>query len=202
MPDAQSPMSLWSKLAGTQNSTFQIGLVGPIFPQVPNIYSSPLAPGSAGFLLLTGVAYFVYLGPTPAAITPKFVEFHVSVIGAGTQVAEVGLFSSPAAPNKASQSLTKLVSTGTLGALTAMGVVRNSSAFATSIPANTFLWAGIRTAMTTTQPTIWGLGIDMGEGQLLSTASAGVLTGTGPWTGALITASTSMVAPDLRASLI
>ena len=194
-------MSLWSKLAGTQSPTFQVGIGGPIYPQVPNIYNSQLS-GNAGFLLLTGVAYFVYLGPTPGIIIPKFVEFHVSVIGAGTQTAEVGLFSTPAAPNKAGQSLSKLVSTGTVGALTATGVVRNSSAFATSIPANTFLWAGIRTAMVTTQPTIWGLGIDMGEGQVLSTASAGVLTGTGPWIGAIITASTSVIAPDLRASLI
>jgi hypothetical protein len=194
-------MSLWSKHDGTQTTTFQVGIGGPIFPQVPNIYKSQLS-GNAGFLLLTGVAYFIYLGPTPGIIIPKFVEFHVSTIGAGTQVAEVGLFSSLTFPNKASQSLTKLVSSGSLGALTTTGVVRNSSAFATSIPANTFLWAGIRTAMTTTQPTIWGLALDMGEGQVLSTASAGALTGTGPWTGAIITASTSVIAPDLRASLI
>ena len=195
-------MSLWSSLLGTTRSTFQVGLGGPIYPQIPNLYKSALSPGNAGLLLVSGTAYFVFLGVTPAAITPKFVEFHVSTVGAGTQVAEVGFFSTPAWPNKGSQSLTKLVSTGTLGALTATGVVRNTSAFATSVPPNVFLWAGIRTAMTTTQPTIWGVGVDMSEGRILSTASAGVLTGTGPWTGALIAAGTGVGAPDLRGSLI
>lgn len=167
-----------------------------------NIYMSPLSPGSAGFLLLTGIAYFVFLGKTPATFTPKFVEFYVGTIGAGTQTAEVGLFSSPAAPNKANQSLAKIVSTGTVDALTSTGVKRNTSAFATSVPVGTFLWAGIRTAMVTTQPNISGIGFDMAQGQILSTVAAGVLTGVGPWTGAIITATNAVQCPDLRMSLV
>jgi hypothetical protein len=166
------------------------------------IFMSCLVPGNAGFLLLTGVAYFAYLGRTNKAITPKYIEFHVSTIGAGAQTAEVGFFSSPLAPNKAaSQSLSKLVSTGTVDALTSTGVKRNTSAFSTSIPAGTHLWAGIRTAMATTQPTIWGLAIDMNQGEVLSTASAGVLTAAGPWTGAKIAASTAAICPDLRGTM-
>jgi hypothetical protein len=167
-----------------------------------NIYQSQLSPGNAGFLLLTGVAYFVFLCRTPATFTPKFVEFQVSTIGAGTQTAEVGLFSTTAAPNKANQVLTKIESTGTMSVLTSTGVKRNTSAFATSVPAGTYLWAGIRTAMATTQPTIWGLGVDMAQGQILSTAAAALLTAAGPWTGAIIAAATGVSCPDLRMSLI
>ena len=165
------------------------------------VFQSCLGSGGAGFLLISGVGYWVYLGRTKKAITPKYVEFHVSTIGAGTVVAEVGFFSTPAAPNKAAQSLTKLVSTGTVDALTSTGVKRNTSAFSTSIPAGTHLWAGIRTAMGTTQPTIWALAPDMAQGQILSLAAAGVLTGAGPWSGAIVAASTSMVCPDLRGTM-
>jgi len=165
------------------------------------VFMSCLAPGAAGFLLISGTAYFVYLGRTKKAFTPKYVEFHVSTIGAGAQTAEVGFFSTPAAPNKAAQSLSKLDSTGTVDALTSTGVKRNTSAFSTSIPAGTHLWAGIRTAMVTTQPTIWGIGVDMAQGQILALAAAGVLTGAGPWAGAIIAASTSMVCPDLRGTM-
>lgn len=161
-------------------------------------FMSCLAPGNAGFLLISGTAYFVYLGRTKKAFTPKYVEFHVSTIGAGSQVAEVGFFSTPAAPNKAAQSVSLLVSTGTVDALTSTGVKRNTTAFATSIPAGTHLWAGIRTAMVTTQPTIWGIGVDMAQGMILALAGASVLTGAGPWAGAIIAASTAMVCPDLR----
>lgn len=157
--------------------------------------------GNAGFTLISGVAYFVYLGRIVSAITPKFVEFHVSTIGAGAQTAETGFFSSPSAPNKTAQSLTKLITTATLDALTSTGVKRNTAAFSTSIPSGTHLWAGIRTAMATTQPTIWGIGLDMAQGQVLSTAAAGVLTAAGPWSGAIIAASTAMICPDLRGLL-
>lgn len=165
------------------------------------VFRSALSNHATPFLLVSGVAYFVYLGRTTAAITPKFVELHVSTVGVGSQTAELGLFSSPAAPSKAGQSLTKLVSTATLGALTSLGVVRNTSAFATSVPAGTHLWAGVRTALATTQPTCLGLGYDLAQGLILSTAAAGVLTGTGPFAGAIIAASVSQVAPDLRVTL-
>jgi len=165
------------------------------------VFTSCLAPGAAGFLLISATAYFIYLGRTKKAITPKYIEFHVSTIGAGTQTAEVGFFSTPVAPNKAAQSVSKLVSTGTVDALTATGVKRNTTAFATSIPAGTHLWAGIRAVMVTTQPTIWGLGIDMAQGRILSLASATVLTGAGPWAGAIIVAETGMVCPDLRGTM-
>lgn len=163
---------------------------------------SPFAPGTAGFLLISGTAYFVYLGRTKKSITPKYVEFWMSTAGSGAQTAEVGFFSTSGPPNKGALSLAKLVSTGTVDTLTATtGMKRNTSAFATAVNAGTHLWAGIRTAMATTQPTIYGLMGDWGGGQMQAAAGAGVLTGAGPWSGAIITASISAICPDLRGML-
>jgi hypothetical protein len=165
-----------------------------------NVFQSNLSPGSAGFLCLTTVAYFVYLGRVLQTMTPKFVEFHVSVIGATVTATEAGIFSSPAAPNKAGQSLTKIAS-GATNVVTATGVNRNTAAFAVAVTPGTFLWAGYRVAATTA-PTIWGIGVDMAQGQILSTAASAAFSTAGPWAGAIIAAATGMQCPDLRASLI
>ena len=188
----------WQGTQGLAN-----GLTNIESDETQNIFFSRLPYGTT-IACVSGTAYFVYLGRTVQAITPKFVEFYVTGAGAGTQTAEVGFFSTPAAPNKAAQTVSKLVSTGTVNSLTATGVCRNTSAFATSIPAGTHVWAGIRTAMATTQPTIAGLVNDYAQGHVLSTAGSGALTGTGTWTGALITTAAPGTAqcPELRGSMI
>jgi len=171
---------------------------------VQRIFMSRLPNVGVAFTTLTGTAYFVYVGKLAIDLTPKFVEFWVSTAGTGAQTAEVGLFSSPAGPNKAGQTLTKLVSTGTVDSLTTAGIKRNTSAFATSIAAGTHLWAGIRTAMATTQPAVGGLVQDNSQGHALSTGAAGALTGAGPWSGAIIALPSylnSTVAPELRVTL-
>jgi hypothetical protein len=165
------------------------------------VFRSRLSNHATAFLMVSGTSYFVYVGRTTAAITPKFVELHVATIGAGAQTAELGLFSTPLGPNKAAQSLTKLVSTATIGALTSLGMVRNTSAFAASVPAGTHLWAGVRTAMATTQPSPVALAYDMAQGSVLSAAASGVLTGAGPFSGAIIAASTAQICPDLRVTM-
>jgi hypothetical protein len=170
------------------------------------VYRSRLSNHGTAFLLVSGVAYFVYLGRTTAAITPKHVEFYVSALATGTnEVGEVGFFSTPSAPNKAAQSLTKLVASGSVDTVkTGLGVKRNTSAFGTSVAAGTHLWAGVRYALnagTVAQPTMLSLGYDFAEGQILSTAASGVLTGAGPFAGAIITASAAQVCPDLRGVL-
>jgi hypothetical protein len=175
---------------------------GYITKQFDNILRSPLDHHPSSFLtMVADTAYFVYLGRTTRAITPKYVEFFVYTAGTGAQTVEVGFFSSPAAPNKANQSLTKLVSDGTVSDLTTTGVKRNTNAFATAIPVGTYLWAGIRTNMATTQPVVYGQGQDWNQGACLSTAAAGALTGAGPWTGATIGTSATSV-PMLRGSLV
>jgi hypothetical protein len=97
--------------------------------------------------------------------------------------------------------MTKIVSTGTVDSMNSTGVKRNTSAFATSVTAGTHLWAGIRTAQNTTQPTFVALAYDMSQGLVQSTVSSGVLTGTGPFTGAIIAIATTQICPDLRITL-
>jgi hypothetical protein len=157
---------------------------------------------SAG-LTTSGTAYWVYVGQVATSCTVARVEFVVGTAGAGAQTAEVAIASSPAAPSKAGQSLTKLAATGTVDSLIATGVKRNTTTLATTVAAGTHLWAGLRTALATTQPQILGLAGDFNEGQYLTTAASGVLTGAGPFTGALVAADTTYVwrAPDLRVTL-
>jgi hypothetical protein len=171
---------------------------------VQRVLSSPLPNVATALTLVNGTAYFVYLGRTTVDFTPKYVEFYVNTAGSGAQTAEVGLFSSTSPPNKGNLSLTKLVSTGSVSSLTGIGVKRNSSAFATSVATGTHLWAGVRTAMATNQPALSGLCMDFSQGRVLSTAAAGALTGSGPWTGAIISVGqylNTAIAPDLRVSL-
>lgn len=164
------------------------------------VFRAPLGAGGT-FTLIEDTAYFVYVGQVPAC-TPKYVEFQVTTVGTGAQTAEVGLFSTPSAPNKASQSLTKLTADGTVDTLTVgTGMKRNTSAFSTAIADGTHLWAGIRTAMATNEPTLRGIELDFAQGYVLTTAKAGALTGSGPWTGALTAGSAVTVGPTLRVTL-
>lgn len=166
------------------------------------VLMSPLM-GVNGFIMSSGVGYFAYVGQVATAITVKFVELIVSTAGAGAQVAELGIFSTPSAPNKANQSLTKLAATGTIGALTATGAIRNTASFAQAVSVGTHLWAGMRSAMATTQPQVLGLASDFAEGQYLTAAAPGVLTGAGPFAGVLVAADLSATwrCPDLRITL-
>lgn len=154
------------------------------------------------FLLISGTAYFVYLGRTVQAITPKFVEFFLATIGAGAQTAEVGLFSTPNGPSKAGQTLTKLATSAGLDSLTATPTVkRNTVAMATLIAAGVHLWAGIRVAMATTQPTLRALNDDWGQASILALAAAGTFAATATFAGAVPAAATQITCPDLRGVL-
>ncbi len=175
------------------------GAVGNIMPG-GGFWRSPTLTTSSTFLGVSGTAYFVYIGLVRVAFTPTQVEVHVSTKASGAQTAEVGLFSTPAAPNGAGQTLTKLVASGSLDDLTSADNTRcgNSSALATSVAAGTYLWAGIRTAMATTQPTYVGLIGDMGFGAILRTAAATAFTSGNSYTGALVTIATTANSPDIR----
>src|SRR2546427_5658673 len=162
-------------LTGVEQSTSQ------------RVFISELSPVALGtFLLISGTAYYVYLGRLAKGLTVKFVEFHVTTLGAGAQTAEVGLFSTPSAPNKSAQTLTKIVATGTVDSLTTTGVKRNTASFAQNVDAGTHLWAAIRTAMATTQPTCSGLTGDMSQGNVLTTTGGGALTGLTTAAGSLV----------------
>jgi hypothetical protein len=151
------------------------------------------------FLLVSGTAYWVYLGQIQVGVTVNFVRLRVAVIGAGAQIAEVALARSPLPPSGANQTLTKIAASGALGALTALGLNANAAPLAAQVLPGTHLWAGIRTAMAVTQPTLSSLGRDWSRGELLTTAAAGVLTGPGPWLGAVV-ADAANEHPELRAT--
>ena len=158
----------------TGNDTRFLTTIEPSHCQ--RIFRSVLGNSATAFTMISGTAYFVYVGRTTKAVTPKYVEFHVTSAGVGAQTAEVGLYSTSSAPNKATQSLAKLVSTATVDDLTTTGMKRNTSAFATSIPADTHVWAAIRVAMATTQPDIVGLINDMSQGHILALAGSAALS--------------------------
>ena len=181
------------RMDGTTSDTFSAGNDARFttYIEQSNLRSGglhgPLATGT--LLLISGTAYFVFLGRVATAFVPAYVKGMCGTIGAGSQTAELGLFSTPLPPNGSSQSVTKIEATGTITSLTSTGVKQNTSAFSTSVAAGTYLWAGMRTAMGTTQPTMQAYLRDYARGNLLSTAASGVLTGTGPWTGATIAAT-------------
>jgi len=162
------------------------------------VFYSQLAKAST-FLLVTEDVYFVYVGQTKIALTPKYVEFQVTTVAATVFNSEVGLYSSPLPPNKTAQTLTKIIS-GVTNAVTALGVNRNTTAFATPISAGTHLWAGIRVDATT-PPVCIGLAPDMAQGAVMTKVVGGLLASTASFAATIIAAATATVAPDLRVTL-
>jgi len=166
------------------------------------VLQSSLSPVAVGtFVTISGTAYYLYLGRMARDITVTFAEFHVTTAGAGAQTAEIGLFSTTNPPNKSAQTLTTIVATGTVDSVTATGVKRNTSSFAQLISAGTHLWAGIRFAMATTQPTCAGRAGDMRQGHVLTTTGGGALTGLSTASGTIPAIATATVTPDVRVVL-
>ena len=166
------------------------------------VLQSILPPVAVGtFLTISGTAYYLYLGRIARDITVLFAEFHVTTAGAGAQTAEIGLFSTTNPPNKSGQTLTKIVASGTVDSVTTTGVKRNTSSFAQAISAGTHLWAAIRFAMATTQPTCSGRAGDMSQGHVLTTTGGGALTGLSTAAGTIPAIATATVAPDVRVTL-
>lgn len=154
-------------------------------------------PTIAGAATTANVAYWVYVGRTAKTITAAKVLFHVTAgAAAGAQVAEVAIATSDAAPNRAAQTLTVVAVNATLDDLTGTGPKGNTTAMTTSIAPNTHLWVGFRENMAGGRPDIYGHTFDCSNGEILSTAAAGVLA-VGSYTGALITASVAWQAPAL-----
>jgi hypothetical protein len=166
-----------------------------------SIVSSTLPSAGTGLLLTADTAYFIYLGRTTRTETWDYVRFAVRSAAIGAQTAEVGFFSTPAAPARANQTVTKIAATGTVDDLTVTGPRANTNAFAQSIAAGTHVWAGIRTNMAATQPSIYGLFGDLGHGRILLTATAGVLTSGTTWTGAVPTDAGINIGPSLSGAL-
>lgn len=150
---------------------------------------------------VSGTAYFVHIGRTTRTFTP-FVNFFVSAAGTGTQVAAVGLFSTPSPPNRTFQTLTCLSFSASLTSLLLTGMKRNVTALST-VANEVNLWLGVRIAMGTKQPMIgpW-LQNDFGQGAVLTTAAAAVFSNGATYTGALVaTAFATNAVPSMFLSL-
>lgn len=176
----------------------------PVIERTGRILFSPLPKVATAITLVSGTAYFVYVGRTSHQITVNYIEFYVNSYGQGNQFAEIGVFSSPSAPNKSDQTISRLYAVNGLDSLTTNGLKRNSNALNYIVAAGTYLWAGIRTAMGTSQPTLAGLCMDYYQGMVLSMASSGDLTAIASWPATRITLPgylNTAIAPDLRITL-
>lgn len=175
-----------------------VGVVESAFAQ--RTFRSAL-PDIVTLALSSGTAYWVYIGRFNKATAVKYVRSYVTGAGSGTQAGEVALASSVNPPNKAGQTLTKLAADGNLDALTGTGMKGNTSSLSYTIPSGTHLWAGMRVAMGTTQPTCRALTLDMLQGHVLTTAGASALTGSGPWAGSIPAIAATGLAPDLTVEM-
>ena len=125
----------------------------PVVEQTGRVFIARVPNVGTYLTTVSNTAYFVYLGRLTQSVVVKYVELYVQNGGSGTQTAEIGLFTTANPPNKTTQGtngITKLTATGTVDSLTTTGVKRNTNAFNYTVAAGTYLWAGIRTAVTFT----------------------------------------------------
>jgi hypothetical protein len=163
-------------------------------PQTQEVFQPSIAGDPSGNASTSGVLHACYLLYTTQPMTVKHVRcFMTAVSGAANQIMELGLFSTPLAPQLAGQTLTCLavaadtgVPTNITTCLVTSQVKTNIADFTAVIPAGTHLWAGMRTAFTGgagTQPT-WRRCFPVGDGQVLWSAASGVIALGGTYVGA------------------
>lgn len=165
--------------------------------QQENFFRSPLPQAAGSMFLESGYGYFVYIGQFLEAIMLNYINIHVSTAGAGSQTAEVGLFSTPLEPNRTGQTLTRLAATSGMTAMTAAGYHRNSTPLAYTPTVGVPVWAAIRTVMGTTRVLVRGLSFEMGQGAAFIKSAVGDLTSVSPVACTVQGHSTSSVGPDL-----
>jgi hypothetical protein len=121
--------------------------------------------------------------------------------GVGAGSVYIALAWTPAPPNKANQTLTIINGSSTwnsafTAALTGVNYTDYTKGWLINPPSRKHLWIGFNSNLATTQPTLAGIGQDMAQGNVLSTASAGAITTPGAtFTGAIIAASAATIAP-------
>lgn len=148
---------------------------------------------SVGFTLVSGTAYWIYMGYLVHPLVVKYLAYFMATAGSGAQTAEFAIASAPTGPNKAAKSLTPVVATGSLGSLVSgsNAVRRNSAAFTTVLSPGLHYYRGFRVANATTQPAGNAGSRDMGRGIFLVTLAATALTVGVAQTGSLLTPSAS-----------
>jgi hypothetical protein len=154
--------------------------------------STNLVPSGASFGPGAGVAYFTYLGQVARTGTFNKVYFVTSGVATGTLVQELGVATTPNAPDGTVQPLTIRALDNTAGAYTgAVGRYSNSGNLAYTPPVGDHIWVFARWQPSGTQPTIGlGLAYDLGQFAVFTFASSG----TALTLGQVIPAPTSIAA--------
>lgn len=166
--------------------------------QTSTIRNNFLDDPSSASTINSGTAYFVYFGLIQTNTIFNHLSAFLTGNGSGAQTAEMGLFTTTSPPNGGPLVFAKLTASGSVSALAGNGtscVVTNTAAFNQTVTAGTYLWGGIRIAMASAQPAVNFYDNDLGTGNAQQTGSAGALTGTGPWTGSIISVTTVQDAP-------
>jgi len=148
--------------------------------------------------MTASTAYFVYLGRTAVPLTPSHLYFYVNTVSAGVD-AGIGLFSSPSPPNRSGQTLTCIDAATITGVAATSGVKSNATAFATTIPAGTELWYGIRATATLAIHGWVGADHVTGTALRLTSSPAFAVSSTYAATTISPAASTGFCCPLLRA---
>ena len=161
---------------------------------------SPLMPGLT-FVPSDGTGYFTYLGVVPDDLTYAQLRLYVTAIGVGVQTCEFGFFSTPLAPNRAGQTLTKIVASGSVDSMLSTGLKTNSTPFAVAEAAGAHLWGSARFSFTLGLPTVSAVANDMAQGCVLLAVACGALTGLTTVAGTVPAASLLGLSPDFLATV-
>lgn len=182
-------------LCNGQNIT---NLVGDLNINFSRVFRPKNTVVGSTYALNTNVAYFVYIGQTDGPMMVNSIEAQVTaaVVGGSTSV---GLFSTPAPPNKTGQTLTKLI--GASSGVIAGAGIKGATGLGFTVPAHTYLWAGWCTTNSNTAHTLIGLSYDNSEGQILYMTNAGKLTDSSTFSGTVPALNTATVAPEIRVTV-
>jgi hypothetical protein len=188
---------------GDTGSSGSTGAAGSNWDDGTRAYYSrlPIITGVGTSYLVNGTAYWLYCGQVSAAKTVVGLTSWVDTAATGVgSVCAVALASTPNAPNRAGQTLTKLGTASTF-APTSTGLMRPIASFAAAIAAGTHLWCGIKTTVVTLPPTFRSVTDDLGQGAVLVTTGAGSFSSTASWVGSVPGATAAAVAPYMTATL-
>ena len=132
--------------------------------------------GAAATILTSGTAYAVYLGKAEVQYTIESILCYVTTGGAGTQTAEVGVYTGPNIPDGTTELLSRVTAVSVSGDLTTTGMITLASGLAESVTAGDHVYLVIRTAMSVTQPILSGVPGVPAWGFSTRLAAAGDLT--------------------------
>lgn len=165
------------------------------------LLKSRLAPAAAA-LTTANTQYWVYVGRAARNQTFNKVVVPVNAAAVGTVSQAVAIATTPFGPTRAGQSLTvQAVSTAiTIVGASADSAVVNSDSLGYTPVATDFLWVGFFGNYGTTQPTLYGLTRDIGNGEVLVVAAGGLPVVGTSYNGTVVAPFLAFSAPDLTLS--